>query len=310
MKLQFWIGKLKTWSLTKCIGWMIQWHLNHCFDHITPHPENIACSTEAGVQKKTCVCTTKWVRTHHGNSTADVWRAEQKTSGALRDLPRGSLQCLQRLTLHRKKAPSIWSGAWSLYASFWNAAAAVVRSCVHCSTLFNPFMSWSFTSPPKPQMSSPLAPVIGTWQYRFFVPWNYGRAEVDVAFPVDICWTLASNAPHPLKLPARRILKLWGKQEKHHELLLQFFALDICGWFSMFNLCLQEIHRRSRKANKEPLNHNSYHEIPLQNICTHFANFSNGPVVKGRVRVWHIVQRLCSQDVLRVVGVAYPWCGV
>lgn len=263
-------GKLKTWSLTTCIGWKIQWHLNHYFDHITPPPWKHCIFYWSGRPKKGCVCTAEWVHRHHGNSTADVWRAEQKTSRtALRDLPRGSLQCLQRLTLHREKSSIDLVGRLIFVCQLLKCSGS---GCSFMCSLFNLFMSWFFTSPPKPQMSSPfgLAPAIGTWQCGFFVPWNWQRqARHTLLFGLTFVGRL--------KLPVSRAakdLEALGKTRKTSHV----FIAKFCLFLDELHCLIYAFKRFTGAPARQTRNHwitidpMKFHELSY-NICTHFDFF-------------------------------------
>lgn len=280
------------------------------WSHHPPPPWKHCIFYWSGRPKKGCVCTAEWVHRHHGNSTADVWRAEQKTSRtALRDLPRGSLQCLQRLTLHREKSSIDLVGRLIFLCQLLKCSGSgcsVVRSCVHCST----FSCHDFSHPHPSRRCHlhldwlrPLA--LGSVGFSF--P-EIGRGRLGTrCFSV---WHLLDGSSC-LWAGQPRILKLWGKQEKHHTFLLRNFA------FFWMNFIVWSMPSRDSQAHPQGKQGTTEPQLILWNFMdflTIFARisifFCNGPVVKGRVRVWHVVWHLSLQDVLRVVGVAYPWCGV
>ena len=97
----------------------------------------------------------------------------------------------------------------------------------------------------------------------------------------------------------------FGKTRKN---ITRFYCeiLPISGWTSI----VWSMPSRDSQAHPQGKQGTTESQLILwnfMNFLTIFARisifFCNGPVVKGRVRVWHVVWHLSLQDVLRVVGV-------
>lgn len=277
------------------------------WSHHPPHLESIAFSTEVGVQRKVVFVPQ--------NGCTDIMEIPQRM---YEELNRRQVEQLSAICLVEacnacrdslcigKKAPSIWLGAWSFYASCWNAVAAVVRSCVHCST----FSCHDFSHPHPSRRCHlhldwlrPLALGSVVFSFPEISRGRLGTRCFSVWHLLDGSSCLWAGQP--------RILKLWGKQEKHHTFLLRNFA------YFWMNFIVWSMPSRDSQAHPQGKQGTTESQLILWNFMnslTIFARisifFCNGPVVKGRMRVWHVVWHLSLQDVLRVVGVAYPWCGV